>query len=232
MADTKQPGSSANYVPPSETSDDPEVTSSDVELTEANAEVEKKVMRKIDLWLVGFYSLVYIFRVIDSANYSNAAIINLEHGTGIKKQLGLNADQWAWTLSIFSYSYMIFEPPNTILLKTFKPSRWMFVLILGWGIAACSSSAVSDFKGMMCARSAIGLAEAGFYPAVLYHVVSTSSLGLLQNALIFAQSIIAVSGFGKRRANGGYSRWPFGISHRSFPNGLRYSILLGSFLVL
>lgn len=132
-------------------------------------ELETRVLRKIDRWLVGFYSVVYIFRVIDSANYSNAAIINLEHGTGIKKQLGFTPGQWAWTLSIFSYSYLIFEPSNTLLLKLFKPSRWMFVLILAWGISACSSAAAQSFQGMMCVRFAIGMAEAGFYPAVLYH---------------------------------------------------------------
>lgn len=131
---------------------------------------EKKVIRKVDFWLVGFYSLVYIFRVIDSSNYSNAAIINLEAGTGIKKQLHLDPSQWAWTLSIFSYSYLIFEPTNTLLLKTFRPSRWMFVLILAWGICACCAAAVQDFKGMMCVRFAIGMAEAGFFPAVLYHM--------------------------------------------------------------
>lgn len=53
-----------------------------------DTEFERKALRKIDRWLVGFYSTVYVFRVIDSANYSNAAIINLENGTGIKKQLG------------------------------------------------------------------------------------------------------------------------------------------------
>lgn len=145
---------------------------SDLEETEiyGNAALEKRYLRKVDAWLVGFYSLVYIFRVIDSANYSNAAIINLENGTGIKKQLGFTPSQWSWTLSIFSYSYMIFEPSNTILLKTFKPSVWMFVLILLWGVSACSSAAAQDFAGMMCVRFAIGAAEAGFFPAVLYHM--------------------------------------------------------------
>jgi MFS family permease len=137
---------------------------------EYDAAFEKRVLRKVDFWLVGFYSLVYVFRVIDSSNYSNAAIINLEAGDGIKKQLHLNPSQWAWTLSIFSYSYLIFEPSNTLLLKKFRPSRWMFVLILTWGICACSVAAVQDFKGMMVARFAIGVAEAGFYPAVLYHM--------------------------------------------------------------
>jgi MFS family permease len=46
----------------------------------------------------------------------------------------------------------------------------MFVLILVWGICACSVAAVRDFKSMMVVRFAIGLAEAGFYPAVLYHM--------------------------------------------------------------
>jgi hypothetical protein len=124
-------GSSANDVTASEPSDDAGF-SSDLELAVVDKELEKRVMRKVDFWLVGFYSAVYIFRVIDSSNYSNAAIINLEAGTGIKKQLNLDASQWAWTLSIFSYSYLFFEPPNTLLLKTFRPSRWMFVLILVW----------------------------------------------------------------------------------------------------
>ncbi|KAH8898127.1 MFS general substrate transporter [Thozetella sp. PMI_491] len=144
---------------------------SDQEFTSNNnAELDKKLMRKIDLWLVYFYSVVYIFRVIDSSNYANAAIINLENGTGIKAQLGFNANQWAWTQSIFSYSYTIFEPSNTLMLKVVSPSRWMFLLILFWGIAACSSAAVKDFPGMMVARFAIGAAEAGFYPSVLYHM--------------------------------------------------------------
>jgi MFS family permease len=137
---------------------------------EHDAAFEKKVLRKVDFWLVGFYSVVYIFRVIDSSNYSNAAIINLERGTGIKKELHFSPSQWAWTLSIFSYSYLFFEPTNTLLLKKFRPSRWMFVLILAWGICACSVAAVQNFKGMMVARFMIGMAEAGFYPAVLYHM--------------------------------------------------------------
>lgn len=38
------------------------------------------------------------------------------------------------------------------------------------GICACSVAAAQNFKGMMVVRFAIGLAEAGFYPAILYHM--------------------------------------------------------------
>lgn len=177
MATSREPINTLAYVAehvqtfPEKTIKTESLDASDPETDTSNArpEFEKKLLRKIDLWLVGFYSLVYVFRVIDSANYSNAAIINLEAGTGIKKQLGLNPSQWAWTLSIFSYSYLIFEPTNTILLKLFRPSRWMFILIMAWGVSACCSAAANNFSGMMCVRFAIGMAEAGFFPSVLYH---------------------------------------------------------------
>lgn len=171
-------------------------TSQDVESGtphEFDAEFERKLLRKIDYWLVGFYSLVYVFRVIDSANYSNAAIINLEHGTGIKKQLGFTPSQWAWTLSIFSYSYLIFEPTNTILLKLFKPSRWMFVLIMAWGVSASCSAAAMNFKGMMCVRFAIGMAEAGFFPSVLYHYAFWYKPSEMPQRIAFFYSVGQVS---------------------------------------
>ena len=153
---------------------DPSASAVEDEDTVAQREVhrayERKVLRKVDFWLVGFYSLVYIFRVIDSSNYSNAAIIDLGTAANIKKQLHLNPSQWAWTLSVFSYSYLLFEPTNTLLLKQFRPSRWMFVLILSWGVCASCVSAVQNFHGMMVARFMVGVAEAGFYPSVLYHM--------------------------------------------------------------
>ena len=62
------------------------------ELAVDNKALEKRVMWKIDRWLVLFYSIVYVVRVIDSSNYANAAIINLENGTGIKKELGMESD--------------------------------------------------------------------------------------------------------------------------------------------
>ncbi|KAL4923624.1 uncharacterized protein BDV17DRAFT_296186 [Aspergillus undulatus] len=120
-------------------SDTPKTTDDPSPPRQYDPNFEKRVMRKVDFWLVGFYSFVYIFRVIDSGNYANAAIINLEEGNGIKVELGFSPSQWSWSQSIFSYSYMLFEPTNTILLKKFTPSRWMFILILAWGVCATAS---------------------------------------------------------------------------------------------
>ncbi|KXH33991.1 high-affinity nicotinic acid transporter [Colletotrichum simmondsii] len=94
----------------------------------------KKAHRKVDKRLLLWYSFVYLIMRIHVSNISNAAIINLEQGTGIKKQLGnLSSSEWAWALSIFYYPYMFFEPLATLALKSFSPSVWMSRIMITWG---------------------------------------------------------------------------------------------------
>lgn len=93
----------------------------------------KTAHRKVDKRLLLWYSFVYLIMRIHVSNISNAAIINLEQGTGIKKQLGnLSSSEWAWALSIFYYPYMFFEPLATLALKRFSPSVWMSRIMITW----------------------------------------------------------------------------------------------------
>ncbi|KAK2762168.1 hypothetical protein FQN54_001176 [Arachnomyces sp. PD_36] len=72
----------------------PRVSVSDEEL--------RAVHRKLDYKLLLWYSFVYLIMRIDVTNVTNTAIINVEQGNGIKKELGgLTSQQWAWILSIF-----------------------------------------------------------------------------------------------------------------------------------
>jgi hypothetical protein len=54
---------------------------------------------------------------IDINNISNAAIMNLEAGHGIKKELGLSAQDWNWAIACFFYPYMFLEPISTMWMK-------------------------------------------------------------------------------------------------------------------
>lgn len=93
----------------------------------------KTAHRKVDKRLLVWYSFVYLIMRIHVSNISNAAIINLEQGTGIRRQLGdLSSSQWAWALSIFYYPYMFFEPLATLALKRFSPSVWMSRIMVTW----------------------------------------------------------------------------------------------------
>lgn len=93
----------------------------------------RKAYRKVDLRLLLWYAILFTMVKISTKNVTNAAILNLEQGTGIKHQLGhLTSEQWAWVLSIFSYPYIVFEPVSTILLKRFTPRKWMSRILITW----------------------------------------------------------------------------------------------------
>ena len=64
--------------------------------------VLKIAHRKVNKRLLLWYYFVYLIMRIHVSNITNTAIINLEQGTGIKKQLGnLTIQRWPWALSIF-----------------------------------------------------------------------------------------------------------------------------------
>ncbi|RYN44457.1 hypothetical protein AA0114_g10070 [Alternaria tenuissima] len=104
-------------------------------------------------------------------NISNTAILNKEEGTDIRKQLGnLSSSQWAWALSIFWYPYMLFEPVATLTLKRFSPNIWMSRIMFTWGIVSMCQAATHNYSGILACCFFLGMAEAGFFPGVLYHL--------------------------------------------------------------
>ncbi|PSN74162.1 MFS general substrate transporter [Corynespora cassiicola Philippines] len=151
----------------------PEVNSSSAE-SDIRSDDAKTILkiahRKVDKRLLLWYAFVYLIMRIHVSNISNTAIMNLEEGTGIRKQLGnLSSAQWAWALSIFYYPYMFFEPLATLALKHFSPSVWMSRIMFTWGIVSMCQGATQNYAGILACRFFLGAAEAGFYPGVLYH---------------------------------------------------------------
>ncbi|KAK3701817.1 hypothetical protein LTR37_015239 [Vermiconidia calcicola] len=141
--------------------------------TDSEAQIAKikAVQRKVDIKLLAWYCFVYLIMRIHVTNITNTAIMNEETGDDIKTQLGgLSSNQWAWVISIFFYPYAAFEPASTLLLKRFKPNLWMSRIMLTWGILSMCQAAAQNYAGILAARFFLGLAEAGFYPGVLYHL--------------------------------------------------------------
>jgi MFS family permease len=155
------------HTPTKETSD---VLDSEASLDSLPEETLKTAHHKVDKRLLCWYAFVFLIMRMNVNNISNTAIMNLEQGTGIKKQLGnLSSSQWGWALSIFWYPYMFLEPLATLMLKRFTPSIWMSRIMLTWGIISICQGATHNYAGILLCRFFLGVAEAGFFPSVLYH---------------------------------------------------------------
>ncbi|OQD79937.1 hypothetical protein PENANT_c041G05580 [Penicillium antarcticum] len=69
---------------------------------------------------------------------------------GLTEDLGLSGIQYNIALSLFFIPYVLLEVPSNILLKTFtRPSYYLGILIVSWGIITTLTGAVQNFGGLL-----------------------------------------------------------------------------------
>jgi MFS family permease len=84
----------------------------------------------------------------------------------VARILGLTSKH---SVSIFFIPYILLEVPSNIVLKKFKrPSTYLGILVVSWGIVMIFTGIVKNFAGLMVTRVLLGIAEAGFFPGAVY----------------------------------------------------------------
>lgn len=51
----------------------------------------------------------------------------------MNKELGLTGLQYNTALTVFFFTYSLFEIPSNIVLKLMRPSHWIAILVISWG---------------------------------------------------------------------------------------------------
>lgn len=76
------------------------------------------------------------------------------------EDLGLSNIQWNVVLSVFFVPYILLEVPSNMLLKKFKrPSVYLGILIVAWGIIMTCMGVVKNFAGLLATRILLGVFE-------------------------------------------------------------------------
>jgi ACS family tartrate transporter-like MFS transporter len=71
---------------------------------------------------------------------------------------------------LFFLSYALFEIPSNLLLVRFGARRWIARIMLTWGVLATCMMFVRTPMQFCVIRFMLGLAEAGFFPGVVYYL--------------------------------------------------------------
>ncbi|KAJ5308520.1 Major facilitator superfamily domain general substrate transporter [Penicillium atrosanguineum] len=122
-------------------------------------------------------------------NIGNAKIV------GLTKDLNMTPNQYNATLTIFFVSYSVFEPLTNILLKRLRPSIFIPLIIMSWGICMTLMGIVKNYSGLMAVRWFLGLSEAGLFPGVGYFLscwYKRSEFGV-RMAIFFSAAALAGS---------------------------------------
>ncbi|KAL5046519.1 hypothetical protein BDW71DRAFT_214576 [Aspergillus fruticulosus] len=150
-------------------------------------DMQKRVLRKMDLRLIPMLALLYLLAFLDRGNIGNAKI------EGMLDDLNMSGPEYNWCLTVFFFTYVAFELPSNLLLKKLRPSRLLPLLMVAWGIVMTLMGIVQNYHGLLIARLFLGVAEAGLYPGIAYYITLWYPRHLAQyrQAMFFSAASIA-----------------------------------------
>ncbi|KAE8347294.1 hypothetical protein BDV24DRAFT_173180 [Aspergillus arachidicola] len=175
-----------------------------------DVEMENRILRKMDLRIIPMLAVLYLLAFLDRGNVGNAKI------EGLLEDLNMTGPQYNWCLTVFFFTYAAFELPSNLLLKKMRPSRWLPLLMVAWGIVMTLMGVVHNYAGLLSTRIFLGVAEAGLYPGVAYYITLwyPRHRAQFRQALFFSAASIAGAfsgllayGIAKMDGVGGYAGW-------------------------
>ncbi|KAJ7117834.1 MFS general substrate transporter [Mycena epipterygia] len=152
---------------------------------------ERKLIRKLDMALIPWLSFLYLLSFLDRTSIGNAKLYGLE------PDLHITDDQYLISLTVFFFSYAIFEVPSNVFLKRLRPSVWLSLLMLLWGVMMTVQGLVHNYGGLVAMRWMLGTFEAGLFPGVNYYLscwYKRSEFGI--RAAIFFSAATVSGAFG------------------------------------
>jgi ACS family tartrate transporter-like MFS transporter len=105
------------------------------------------------------YGLAYMDRI----NISFAAL-------QMNKDLHFSASVYGFGAGLFFIGYALCEVPSNLLLLRFGARRWLARIMFTWGLLAAAMMFVRTPLEFNVLRFLLGMAEAGFYPGVIYYL--------------------------------------------------------------
>ncbi|WP_432563588.1 MFS transporter [Kineococcus sp. SYSU DK003] len=113
--------------------------------------------------LVPLLGLCFFVSILDRTNVSIAAL-------EMNADIGLSATAYGLGAGVFFLGYFLFEVPSNLALERFGARRWIFRIMVTWGLLAAAMALVQGPTSFYVLRFLLGAAEAGFFPGVVHYL--------------------------------------------------------------
>ncbi len=150
-------------------------------------ETDKRLLRKIDLYICPLMCILYACQFMDKNTNSSAAIM------GLRTDLHMVANQYSWTGTAFYLGYLVFEFPSSTLLQRFPVVKTVSCFMVLWGIILCLHAIPKTYAGFLTLRVILGMLESAVTPAF---VIITSQWYKKEEQFLRTSLWFASNGFG------------------------------------
>jgi ACS family tartrate transporter-like MFS transporter len=126
-------------------------------------EFEAATMRKVSRRLIPFLFVLYVAAYLDRINVGFAQL-------QMKGALGFSDTVFGLGTGIFFIGYFLFEVPSNLILARMGARLWIARIMITWGLISSAMVFVRTPVSFYALRFLLGVAEAGFFPGVIYYM--------------------------------------------------------------
>ncbi|EIK94808.1 putative transmembrane transport protein [Pseudomonas sp. M47T1] len=121
-----------------------------------------RAVAKVKSHVLPLFVIMFIVNYIDRVNIGFVRT-HLEH------DLGIGAAAYGLGAGLFFIGYALFEVPSNMLLQKMGARIWLTRIMLTWGLVATLMAFIQNETQFYILRVLLGVAEAGFFPGVIYY---------------------------------------------------------------
>src|SRR5271170_3189593 len=126
--------------------------------------IGRAAMRKATWRLIPLIALGYGTAYMDRVNISFASL-------EMNRDLHFTASIYGLGAGLFFLSYAACEVPSNLLLCRFGARLWLSRIMITWGVLAIAMMFVKTPMQFYVLRFLLGMAEAGFFPGVVFYLM-------------------------------------------------------------
>ena len=142
---------------------EPSDPASTVLRTAPTNELAAVTLRKVTWRLIPFLFVLYVIAWLDRVNVGFA-------GLEMNTDLGFSSTVFGFGSGIFFLGYCLFEIPSNIILERVGARLWISRIMVTWGLVSAGLMFVRTPAAFYLLRFLLGVAEAGFFPGVIYYL--------------------------------------------------------------
>ena len=109
-----------------------------------------------------------LFLIMFVANYIDRVNIGFVN-SHMQADLGIGAAAYGLGSGLFFVGYALFEVPSNVLMQKFGARAWLTRIMGTWGLVAGAMAFVWNDTSFYVLRFLLGVAEAGFFPGVVFY---------------------------------------------------------------
>ncbi|EDO16034.1 hypothetical protein Kpol_1067p6 [Vanderwaltozyma polyspora DSM 70294] len=175
-----------------------------------NHPLEKRILKKMDMFIIPLMGLMYFLSNLDKSNIGNAEV------AGLSESLHLKGKEYNTCVTVFFATYVLFDPVGTNILKFLGPKVMMSSCLLIFGAISLGSAWCKNYGHLLAVRLLLGCFEGMIYPAInMYLSICyrreqyAKRFAFVFSAACLSSSFGGLIAYGCSKINGALASWQY-----------------------